>query len=123
MGNMKGRQVRRGTSNREAEVKPRGPGAKADLPIVNCDTESPMFACRHLTLPNRRGTDPYARWCGRGGAVRLPPIPICCLSKRFSATTDLTPPGPMSFAKVTRRCANSTSISFIRRQGRADHRS
>jgi hypothetical protein len=21
-------------------------------------------------------TDPYARWCGRGGAVRLPPIPI-----------------------------------------------
>src|SRR5262249_53687885 len=25
---------------------------------------------------NRRGTDPYARWCGRGGAVRLPPIPI-----------------------------------------------
>src|SRR5215813_13200389 len=27
-------------------------------------------------------TDPYARWCGRGGAARLPPIPIaatlCC---------------------------------------------
>src|ERR1700738_2335380 len=22
-------------------------------------------------------TDPYVRWCGRGGAVRLPPIPIC----------------------------------------------
>jgi len=21
-------------------------------------------------------TDPYARWCGRGGAERLPPIPI-----------------------------------------------
>src|SRR6266496_2456599 len=21
-------------------------------------------------------TDPYVRWCGRGGAVRLPPIPI-----------------------------------------------
>jgi len=21
-------------------------------------------------------TDPYARWCGRGGAARLPPIPI-----------------------------------------------
>ena len=21
-------------------------------------------------------TDPYARWCGRGGAGRLPPIPI-----------------------------------------------
>ena len=29
-----------------------------------------------LTLPNRRIRDPYVRWCGRGGAVRLPPIPI-----------------------------------------------
>ncbi len=29
-----------------------------------------------LNQPNRRGTDPYARWCGRRGAVRLPPIPI-----------------------------------------------
>ena len=25
---------------------------------------------------NRRVRDPYARWCGRGGAARLPPIPI-----------------------------------------------
>ena len=23
-----------------------------------------------------RGTDPYARWCGRGGTARCPPIPI-----------------------------------------------
>ena len=23
-------------------------------------------------------TDPYVRWCGRGGAARLPPIPILC---------------------------------------------
>src|SRR5512135_1773885 len=37
-----------------------------------------------LTRSNRRGTDPYARWCGRGGAARLPPIPInaLCLSVR-----------------------------------------
>ena len=26
--------------------------------------------------PNRRGTDPYAQWCGRGGIVRCPSIPI-----------------------------------------------
>ena len=32
-----------------------------------------------LTRSNRRGTDPYARWCGRGGAARLPPIPINAL--------------------------------------------
>jgi len=30
-----------------------------------------------LNPPNRRGTDPYARWCGRGGIARCPPIPMC----------------------------------------------
>src|SRR5262249_3270656 len=30
----------------------------------------------HVIRPNRRGTAPYARWCGRGGAARLPPIPM-----------------------------------------------
>ena len=29
-----------------------------------------------LNLPNRRMRDPYVRWCGRGEAVRLLPIPI-----------------------------------------------
>jgi hypothetical protein len=32
---------------------------------------------------NRRGTDPYARWCGRGGAARLPPIPIFGTKRRI----------------------------------------
>src|SRR5262249_2118550 len=37
----------------------------------------PVLVRRVLAkLSNRRGTDPYARWCGRGGAVRRPPIPI-----------------------------------------------
>ena len=84
MGNTKGRQVRRRTSNREAGVKPREPGVKADLPVANRGSENPMFisdlmpgsARKHLTLLNRRGTDPYARWCRRGGAVRRPPIRI-----------------------------------------------
>jgi len=43
MGDMKGRQVRKRTSNREAGVKPWGPVAKADLPIANRSAESPMF--------------------------------------------------------------------------------
>ena len=30
--------------------------------------------------PNRRGTDPYARWCGRRETVRSPPIPIALRS-------------------------------------------
>jgi hypothetical protein len=29
-----------------------------------------------LNPSNRRIRDPYVRWCGRGGVVRLPPIPI-----------------------------------------------
>ncbi len=29
-----------------------------------------------LTRSNHRGTDPYARWCGRDGPARHPPIPI-----------------------------------------------
>ena len=36
-------------------------------------TECPR---RRLIRSNRRGTDPYARWCGRGGTARCPPIPI-----------------------------------------------
>src|SRR5262245_32494864 len=40
------------------------------LPVSLVDT------ARRLIRSNRRGTDPYARWCGRGGAVRLPPIPM-----------------------------------------------
>ena len=34
-----------------------------------------MFV-KHSTELNRHGTDPYAWWCGRGGAARRPSIPI-----------------------------------------------
>lgn len=39
----KGRQVRQRTSNREAEVKPWGPGAKADVCIASRESENLMF--------------------------------------------------------------------------------
>ncbi len=39
---------------------------------------------KHATQPNRRGTDPYARWCGRREVVRLPPIPIGLFSGLFA---------------------------------------
>jgi RNA-directed DNA polymerase len=54
MGDRKGRQVRRRTSNREAEVKLRGPGAKADSPVAGSVIENPMF-----------GTDLMEVTCGR----------------------------------------------------------
>src|SRR5262249_39549912 len=43
------------------------------------------------TQPNRRGTDPYARWCGRREVVRLPPIPIQMLF-RFEIDDHRGPP-------------------------------
>src|SRR4029077_9994080 len=39
------------------------------------------------------GTDPYARWCGRGGAERLPPIPIVGPSRHFAAVRNLVATG------------------------------
>src|SRR5882724_12110512 len=32
-------------------------------------------------------TDPYVRWCGRGGAARLPPIPIIGAKRPFGEPT------------------------------------
>src|SRR5262249_38318787 len=34
-------------------------------------------------------TDPYVRWCGRGGAERLPPIPISGTPRHFAAMQQL----------------------------------
>ena len=45
-------------------------------PLQSSGSASPWTSSWMLNPPNRRGTDPYARWCGRGGAARRPPIPI-----------------------------------------------
>jgi hypothetical protein len=53
--------------------RPTGPAQ----PVLRRPRSSPpLCSCPGLTRSNRRGTDPYARWCGRGGAARRPPIPI-----------------------------------------------
>ncbi len=43
MGDGKGSELRQGAFNREAGVKPRGPGARADSPLARTQAESPMF--------------------------------------------------------------------------------
>lgn len=43
MGDGKGSKLRQGAFNWEAEVKPRGPGARADSPLARAQAESPMF--------------------------------------------------------------------------------
>src|SRR4051812_7574683 len=55
---------------------PGGPTGSAQ-PLLRLTRSPPTLClCPSLTQSNRRGTDPYARWCGRGGTARCPPIPI-----------------------------------------------
>ena len=64
-----------------------------------------------LNPPNRRGTDPYARWCGRGDIARCPPIPISF--HRPAATTAMTELGHLAgsatahqrFERLLQTCA------------------
>src|SRR5207253_8164031 len=68
---------RRFTDGVLAHVRtPGGPTSPAQ-PLLRLTRSSPTPRLRpSLTQSNRRGTDPYARWWGRGGIARCPPIPI-----------------------------------------------
>src|SRR6516162_2341542 len=67
------------------------PAHQGETPVGGCQGTEPVVAkpapqspalaptpcrCPSLTPSNRRVRDPYARWCGRGGTARCPPIPI-----------------------------------------------
>ena len=54
-----------------------------------------------LTQSNRRGTDPYARWWGRGGTARGPPIPIHDPTRTFGDTLAAPREGPFGVAYTT----------------------
>src|SRR5258706_3680187 len=76
---------------------PGGPTGPAQ-PLLRL-TQSPptLCLCPSLTQCNRRGTDPYARWCGRGGIARCPPILIIGASRplqRISAIVSFLNPQP-----------------------------
>ena len=53
-----------------------GPAGPTQPPFRLARSPQTLHPCCGLIRSNRRGTDPYARWCGRGGIVRCPPIPI-----------------------------------------------
>ena len=60
-----------------AHVRTPGGSTRPTKSCVRLSWSPPnLHACAGLTRSNRRGTDPYARWCGRGGVARRPPIPI-----------------------------------------------
>ena len=50
-----------------------GPTGSAQPVFRRSRSSPPLCFCSSLTRSNRRGTDPYARWCGRGDAARRPP--------------------------------------------------
>ena len=71
-----------GTEATMAKSRTESSASTAELMEEVCEREStrsdfPVWS-RNDTLdcPNRRVRDPYARWCGRRGAARRPPIPI-----------------------------------------------
>jgi len=68
---------RRFTDGLLAYVRTSGGPIGPTQPLLRFNRSSPtLCSSSSLIRSNRRGTDPYARWCGRGGAVRRPPIPI-----------------------------------------------
>jgi hypothetical protein len=66
-------------------------------------------ACASLTRSNRRGTDPYARWCGRGGVARRPPIPISGAKRSFAHQNVLL----RTFVESSREAAKQLSLQTI----------
>src|SRR5262245_55708804 len=79
-------EVLQGSLLRSPRAHRRGFGECQDIPRFKrhyATTYSILSACLASTLrieaqPGRTAEvrDPYARWCGRGGAARRPPIPI-----------------------------------------------
>src|SRR5215467_9206614 len=60
-----------------AHVRPPGGPTGPAQPLLRlARSPSTSCSCPSLTYSNRRVRDPYARWCGRGGTARCPPIPI-----------------------------------------------
>src|SRR3954453_13463669 len=59
----KGQDISR-TDSYATPAPPASPQARGE--------EERLCSCPSLTRSNPRGTDPYARWCGRGAAARRP---------------------------------------------------
>ena len=65
-----------------AHVRTSGRSTGSAQPVFRRSRSSPpLCPCPGLTRSNRRGTDPYARWRGRGDAARRSPIPIIGASR------------------------------------------
>ncbi len=89
--------------------EPAGAGVGAIQPNISSrDGSSPKGEWQEgpTNQPNRRVRDPYARWCGRRGSVRAPPIPI---GRRNLPA----PPAGGRSSTTNERFANSGSIATL----------
>ena len=87
--------------------------------VVKPAPQSPALAptpcrCPSLTPSNRRVRDPYARWCGRGGTARCPPIPIIGASRPLPRVPGVPLLKRQRAFSLGRRNAFSCSISDLR---------
>jgi hypothetical protein len=67
-----------------------GPTGPAQPVFRRPRSSPPLSFCSSLIRSNRRGTDPYARWCGRGDAARRPLSPSLPLKRPFQQYCRLT---------------------------------
>ena len=104
---------RRFTDGALAHVRtPGGPTSLAQ-PLFRLTRSSPTPRLRpSLTRSNRRGTDPYARWWGKGGIARCPPIPI-----NTGNFIDSGLGGMSRVAKTSIRSVTYGSIPYASEQG------
>jgi len=93
--------------------------------VSSVDGRTPMATFRiRLGLRNsdptpHRSRAPTVKFEARLGERRS--TSSCCLSRRFSAMTARTPPGPHSFAAVTARWRRVSRTSFIRETDSVRH--
>ena len=106
-----GRGRRRLTNRALANVRTSGRPTSPAQRLFRLARSSPnLSARRSLTRSNRRGTDPYARWCGRGDVVRRPPIPI---NRPYAARRIRPRSAPPGRSVRTRAATTSRSSSTI----------
>ena len=110
-------------SGHPAVQHPTGP---AQLVFRRARSSPPLCSCPALTRSNRRGTDPYARWCGRGDAARRPPILVNArptssdMHRRTAANAPLTAHSAPSDSLASRsrssgRAAPALAVVYNRR--------
>src|SRR6266481_4413164 len=86
----------------EDRVKPERNLGAAKPPSAKGETNLRLSSAQVMEPPY---ADPHVRWCGRGGAVRLPPIPISkCPSRSHRPVSYQIQVSEVSCYPILRHC-------------------